>query len=720
MAHLRAVLRLAEALERGDHEEVARVEEDLCDAPAVAEVESDEPSVVPVTRAKVLASALIDLARSAWSVSVEDRQVYVAAPEWSDGGRGLSPAAVLEEKARARAAMSARVDEEVTSEATRRFIRRMESPRATEDGVRSVLSLVADGARLAAALRAQGASAIRPYLYRADIDAPRDPTTGLAAADIFRYFRLTWSFPTNTPPGRSIAYLIRDEGQPGHPVCGLICVASPVPRLSARDAALGWSSSWIEACVVAFEAAEEGVDRLREVAEAWRALPEHDGGAASIVADVSALLGLVATSDPDRLGAALAALDPQERARRVDGARKRVLVDLRREIEDALGLINFDRFGFSRPWALTNPAKASTRLETLKEVAYREWRESRRMSARAGAPNERVDRASFNDAHEMRAAARQPLFFKKRVTQAADLLRAWQELRPRAGERPAERLRALVLGDAAPSSVRLTGGARVAKGVRFALLQRQNRLLASQALDVCICGAIPPYGPLLGGKLAALAALSRDVAADYHARYADRPSEITSQMAGEAFTRPADLLAMTTTSFYGVGSSQYERLSIPTADGEVRWRLVGRTRGNGTLHFSRRTSGLIDDLLCTETGRRLITSRFGEGPSERLRKIRDGLERLGVDANELLRHGMPRLVYLAELAPGATRPGSRAMTSPWREVGPSMEDVADHWRDRWLKNRLRAKPELIDDLERFNRVGVLLSGRLRRRRGGVP
>src|SRR5438128_894531 len=36
---------------------------------------------------------------------------------------------------------------------------------------------------------------------------------------------------------------------------------------------------------------------------------------------------------------------------------------------------------------------------------------------------------------------------------------------------------------------------------------------------------------------------------------------------------------------------------------------------------------------------------FGEGSNPWLRKIRDGLTELGLDADEFLRHGSPRLVY---------------------------------------------------------------------------
>jgi hypothetical protein len=210
--------------------------------------------------------------------------------------------------------------------------------------------------------------------------------------------------------------------------------------------------------------------------------------------------------------------------------------------------------------------------------------------------------------------------------------------------------------------------------------------------------------------MAALLAFSREAAARYHERYDGQPSEIASQMAGHPITRPTDLLSLTTTSFYGAGSSQYSRLSLRTEAREVRWRAVGFSRGHGTLHFSRSTSRKLHELLRLETGQSLLTSTFGEGPSERLRKVRDGLAMLGLDADALLRHGMPRQAFIAELSPGATRPGSGAAGRPWRLVGPSVDEVADAWRQRWLGPRI-TRPGVIDSVREFRPVDALVSRR---------
>jgi hypothetical protein len=272
-------------------------------------------------------------------------------------------------------------------------------------------------------------------------------------------------------------------------------------------------------------------------------------------------------------------------------------------------------------------------------------------------------------------------------------------------------VRAFVLGDE-QGKPHLTGGANVTSGLRCALLQRLNRLVAAQVADVAVCGALPPYGPLLGGKLAALLALSGEVAQLYFDQYDQQVSDIKSKMAGRAYIRPADLIALTTTSFFSIGSSQYNRVRLPATMGGVSWSYVGQSAGHGSMHFSLDTTEFIHRMLKVETGEALITSEFGEGPSERMRKMRDGLTRLGLPANELLRHGQPRRVYLAELSAAESKPGTGVRGAPWRRCGPRASAVADFWRVRWLEPRLRRMPELIDGVRSFDRSAVLLGARV--------
>jgi hypothetical protein len=116
--------------------------------------------------------------------------------------------------------------------------------------------------------------------------------------------------------------------------------------------------------------------------------------------------------------------------------------------------------------------------------------------------------------------------------------------------------------------------------------------LASQVVDVSICGAIHPYNELLGGKLVALVLHSKEVRDLYEGQYGERISLIASQMAGRPIRRSARLKVLTTTSLYGVGSSQYNRLKLRAAMRKHKvpgsrtavWRFFQRHKSDPDLH----------------------------------------------------------------------------------------------------------------------------------------
>ena len=94
--------------------------------------------------------------------------------------------------------------------------------------------------------------------------------------------------------------------------------------------------------------------------------------------------------------------------------------------------------------------------------------------------------------------------------------------------------------------------------------------------DLTVCGALPPYNELLGGKLVAMLATSPEVIAEYRRRYGRTPSVIASSMAGRAVQRSAELVFIGTTSLYGQRPSQYDRISVPCSV------AAGGSGGDGT------------------------------------------------------------------------------------------------------------------------------------------
>src|SRR5262249_45207602 len=133
---------------------------------------------------------------------------------------------------------------------------------------------------------------------------------------------------------------------------------------------------------------------------------------------------------------------------------------------------------------------------------------------------------------------------------------------------------------------------RKAKGDRVGILMA----------DISVCGAIPPYNALLGGKLVAMLAASGEVVSAYGRRYSTAASEIASSMAGRPIVRKPELAFLSTSSLYG-GSSQYNRISVPCSriggadPDQIRYVERGRSESYGTSQFSDATVLALTNLI---------------------------------------------------------------------------------------------------------------------------
>lgn len=266
--------------------------------------------------------------------------------------------------------------------------------------------------------------------------------------------------------------------------------------------------------------------------------------------------------------------------------------------------------------------------------------------------------------------------------------------------------------------------------VRSALVAAKSRHVGTSILELNVCGAVPPYNEVLGGKLAALLALSPRVVADYRDRYGSRPSDIASKLKGEPVIRPAELVYVGTTSLYAVGSSQYNRLSLPAnvfgpGSPPIQWSEIGVTKGYGTIHITRQTLFALEEVdTDAKHGVQRVNHVFGEGPSPKLRLLKSALNVLmvptsGPPLDEFARHAMSRLVYGAWLATNGRDYLNDRAAAPefaWPEdLSPDdgTERIAEFWRSRWLASRLDHAPA-IERVRAFDpasvRLGTMLNG----------
>lgn len=602
-------------------------------------------------------------------------------------------------KEQVRASMKAERLDSLKVPAVRQFIRSMERGRTVNGEDRSIFTLIADGQGLASCLRgiagmlpAERATelrqAVQPYLQQVTGEA-RDEFTGMRLMDIWRYFRLSWVTPYRATPGRNLFYLVRDAGQPYHPVMGIGALGNCVIGLKSRDDKIGWTPDAVASRLRdARQRSEQAFTKACwELADL---LQVHlDRGLAEIAID-----GITSRNEvayPSDEGISLI---------------EKIAEDAR---EERYGHLQRETLSVSEPDLELTPPDAYA-----VGVPIREQRDS--------------------------ATA---LFRRKRATKLASLLRAkllFQRLT--VFDNPTSGVPALLWQDKEVTVPYEAGRS----ALRAVLNANKETKIGTSMMEIIVCGAIPPYNHLLGGKLVAMLLTSPQVVRDYAERYGRYTSTIASRVAGRDVARPAQLVFLGTTSLYvaaadkerfralhterdasthGEGertstpwkpnsASQYNRIKVPATvvggTGEIRYDCIGITEGFGVVHFSADTREALERLDVLLHKARRVNSMFGEGTSPRMRKIRQGLSLLGVDERFLV-HGQQRLVYNIGLAHNTERyllglEEAPDYILPWSEGATNA--IAGYWVDRWLASRVTFAPAL-DRVKAFSHRDFAIS-----------
>jgi hypothetical protein len=346
---------------------------------------------------------------------------------------------------------------------------------------------------------------------------------------------------------------------------------------------------------------------------------------------------------------------------------------------------------------LLNPSigPLSSRILRLPNVEAVEWLQHYSSEQReihhknSNAKEHKSLHTATNGAEELwRTRAESALFRSKRAENLALLLRAKLALCTKQGKvvNPEEFRRRLQ-------------SAEERQAIQSLIRKIKSEHVGIALADISVCGAVPPYSPLTGGKLVAMLLASPEVVLAYERRYADAESVIASSIAGRAIVRHPHLVMLGTTSIYGSEPNQYTRVQIPcdaiggVRGSSVRFELLGKTEGYGTFQFSDQTVDALGEAVAQFKGGKRVNSIFGEGVNPRLRKIRDGLDLFGLDSDELLMHGHPRLVYAVPLALNFRNYMLGKATKP--EYPFSLKDpkstskaIVNWWAERWLSKRI--------------------------------
>jgi hypothetical protein len=243
------------------------------------------------------------------------------------------------------------------------------------------------------------------------------------------------------------------------------------------------------------------------------------------------------------------------------------------------------------------------------------------------------------------------------------------------------------------------------QAVERMLVFARSETVGTEIADLTVCGSIPPYNEILGGKLAAMLATSADIVRLYRGRYGGAPSIIASSMAGRPIVRAANLVFVGTTSLYGVRPSQYDRISYPTRsmggrpDESVAYRFLDLTEGFGSSQISDRTSEALDEFLAQSASKTArVNNVFGEGANPRMRALRETIDELGFPSECVLRHGQRKCAYGVRLVRNTRDYLLRFNKTPdyLFDVNSicASQTITEYWQRRWAMARL-ARPETL-------------------------
>lgn len=561
----------------------------------------------------------------------------------------------IDDKKMLRYRLSAERNAQFKADSVASFIRRMEADKKYNNGTLSIKVLFGDPQILLDRIN-NNEKVCEPYIQQVSND--RDEYTGYKLSDIWRYFRYTWSIPYKTMPGRNIYYLVRDRMQPYHPVIGIFALGNSVLNLTVRDDDIGWT----------IDAIKKNMARKASVSFCNQTLSETEGKTVK-----------VKVSKPTETKA--------DYERRTAEYADKIYPLLLQNISTAIDDLYVKDLGYHRQTRYPKQELVDQLLAISAEYAHKS-----------------INNKNNEVSPDWEEEAQTNLFKRKRAAELAKLLSTRIVFNKAKGSSNKEKLLYLLSNEEGR------------KAINTALIENRKCKIGSNMMDIIVCGSIPPYNELLGGKLISMLACSPTVISDYTTRYRNQISEIASRMKGKKVVRDSRLVYLGTTSLYAIGSSQYNRIKVSLSDGgTLEFRKMGVTEGYGTVFFSKETTNLFSRILELQDGGKRINHVFGEGTSPRFRMISRGLNVIGIRSDAFMRHYSPRIVYSINLARNTnefllgledTVDYGFDMNDE-KDIAKKTQEIIEFWYTRWLEKRLTTV-DIDERLRAFNLSDYLL------------
>lgn len=635
------------------------------------DLERKYPDNISEEEVKYLAvlELLLDLVEVGYRLQREDSKLFVIPPN-----KEKNPEKYKEAERRA---LKKEQMVQFEKETIREFIREMESGEASKEGI-PVTGVIGDGDDLYNDLYMANCEdnekaleevcdKVEPYVEVADRSI--DEQTGIEKYDIWRYFRLTWLTPYNSVPGRELRFLVRDASREHHPVMGIASLGSPIMNIAVRDDHIAWN----------FRGLKKRLRRNKKELEYEEQLPKSERTKDKKTRTVTETKYLETEEEYRKRKEKLAS-----------NVRDALLNALKRSMEDIRKEDFIEEYDYLSKEVFENPDDKI--FEILDEVLEE--------------AEEKITDPNYEDENpeqldDWKKKSETPLFRKKRSRTLSKLLSSLEYFKDNDHKDDL---------DFIEDAINDSDGQ---KALKKALKEQKKEKVGANMMNINVCGAIPPYNELLGGKLVAMSMTGPKVIETYKEKYSGQVSKIASSMKGEAKIKSNELAFLDTTSLFEVGSAQYSRIRVPADNGTIEYENIGKTKGMGSIQFgpdTREKLSLANEII---EGREKVRGRFGEGVGPRMRKIKNGLKNLGL-STDLLRHDSPRIVFGIDLASNAKeflRGEEDEVDYYWdmsRDCEGAQNDVYDHWKERWLSKRV-LKDDIMERLKEFDQKSILLS-----------
>ncbi|MGF1614539.1 MAG: Druantia anti-phage system protein DruA [Gammaproteobacteria bacterium] len=196
-----------------------------------------------------------------------------------------------------------------------------------------------------------------------------------------------------------------------------------------------------------------------------------------------------------------------------------ILAAFRHRLEEDYNQIFLDDLPVDRRIECSVHDEALSRLSVIEEDAQKA-----REGTLTGNDETATKRPQDFSPERLLELTKTPLFRTKRARVAREVLKAY---------------RTLVSWEGSIHALAKAEDGAWALGLVIKQLKKQ--FSATSMMEITVCGAVPPYNHLLGGKLVCLLMISPQVVRHYRERYSDVISVIASQMAGRPITKKPHL-----------------------------------------------------------------------------------------------------------------------------------------------------------------------------------